>query len=300
MQTVKLGKTGYTVSRVIYGGIVSAFTYADRTYSEFSQADSDRYVARSIDAGVNYFDVAPTYGDAQTRLGISLAPYRRDVYLAVKTTERRYGDAEKEMKESLKLLKTDYFDTYQMHALSTMEDLETAFGPGGIMELMVRMKEKGLCRCLGFTAHSEAVAVKALSMYDFDSVLFPFNWHMNLAHGMGNELLCVAKEKNVGILCMKSMIERAWIPADTEARQKYPKSWCKPIDPDTQSDLLIAAIKYAFSLGVHTIVPPGNYNHLSFALAQIDSILSHPLTESDLDLLNKHLETVRAYPFFKT
>ena len=92
-----------------------------------------------MENGINYFDVAPSYGDAQLLMGNSLQPYRKNVYLACKTAQRKRKDAEKEMLESQKLLHTDYFDIYQMHGLATMEELETAFAPGGVMELMTEM-----------------------------------------------------------------------------------------------------------------------------------------------------------------
>ena len=195
MKYRKLGNTGFEVSAVSYGGIVSSVVLDDRVMEPEGQAASDKYVAWAIDKGVNYFDVAPTYGDAQERLGQSLAPYRSKTYLACKTMKRLRSEAQPLMEESLKLLKTDYFDVYQMHELSTMEDLEQAFGPGGVMEMLQEMKEKGIARKLGITAHSEAVALKAIELFDFDTVLFPFNWHMNMAHGMGSTLIKKAKEK---------------------------------------------------------------------------------------------------------
>lgn len=294
-----LGKTGYNVSAVSYGGIVSAAHYSKFVFDGDGQAASDRFVSWAVEQGVNYFDVAPTYGDAQICLGKSLEPFRKDVYLACKTDRRRRAEAETEMKESLELLHTDYFDTYQLHGLSTMEELETAFGSGGVMELLVEMKEKGLTRKLGFTAHNEDVAIKALELFDFDSVLFPFNWHMNMAHGMGNRLLKVAKEKNVGVLCMKSMIERAWDnDLDGAAKIKYPKSWCKPIDEEQEPELLIAAVKYVISLGVDTVIPPGNFGHFKFAVENIDRILSEPMSEKEKALLSDRLEAVKDRPFF--
>ena len=299
MEKRVLGKTGYSVSAVSYGGIVSAAHYADYVFDGDGQAASDRFVSWAIEQGVNYFDVAPTYGDAQLCLGKSLEPFRKDVYLACKTTQRRRAEAEKEMKESLELLHTDHFDTYQLHSLTTMEDLDIAFEAGGVMELLTEMKQKGLTRKLGFTAHDEDVAIRALELFDFDSVLFPFNWHMHMAHGMGSRLLKAAKEKNVGVLCMKSMIERAWDnEIDALARQKYPKSWCKPIDEDEDQELLIAAVKYVFSLGVDTIIPPGNFGHFKFGVENIDRILSNPLSEKERALLADRLETVKDRPFF--
>lgn len=297
MKYRRLGSTGFEVSAVVYGGIVSAAHYDGTVCPGDGQAASDHYVSWAIERGINYFDVAPVYGDAQQMLGNSLKPHRKDIFLACKTMERKREDAERQLKESMALLHTDYFDVYQMHALSTMEDVETAFGPGGVMELMCDMKEKGIARKLGITAHSEAVALKALSLYDFDTVLFPFNWHMHMAHGMGSKLIAEAREKGVGLLCMKSMIERGWTDAERRA-SKYPKSWCNPIDADEEPALLEAALKYALRLGVDTIVPPGNFDHFRFAVEQIDAALENPLSEAERAMLEDRLMQVKDRPFF--
>ena len=296
MQYRDLGRTGFKVSAVSYGGIVSASEYDGRDYGPDGQEKSDGYVAWAMEQGVNYFDVSPRYGNAQTMMGNSLVPFRKDIYLACKTENRLRAQAEPEMEESLKLLHTDYFDVYQMHALATMRDLELAFGPGGVMELMAEMKEKGIARKLGITAHSEAVALKALELYDFDTVLFPFNWHMHMAHGMAGTLIPAAKAKGMGVLGMKSMIERAW---DEEERysSKYPKSWCKPFDIDEEPEMLKAAVKYTLSLGVDSIVPQGNFDHFKFAVENIDELLAHPITEEEKAMLAARLELVKDRPF---
>ncbi|HEX7556229.1 MAG TPA: aldo/keto reductase, partial [Leptolinea sp.] len=148
-----LGKTGINASAVVFGGIINM----DET-----QAQADRYVAQAIEAGVNYFDVAPTYGNAQERLGPALAPYRKDVYLACKTVERSAEGARTMLEDSLRKLKTDHFDVYQLHALTTDEDLDLAFGPGGAMETVLKAKRDGVIRNIGFSAHNEDVALRAL------------------------------------------------------------------------------------------------------------------------------------------
>ena len=283
-----LGKTGYQVFPVAYGGIVSM---------KDGQTPSDGYVSWAIDHGVNYFDVAPSYQDAEEKLGNSLRPYRKDVYLACKTNCRLKKDAEVELARSLKLLHTDWFDTYQLHGLASVEEVETAFGPGGVMELMVRAKEQGLTRCLGITCHSEKAALRAIELYDFDSVLFPFNWHMNLGHGMGSQLIRVAKEKNMGVLAMKQLIERAWTDGDDAMRARFPKSWCKPIDPENVA-LRLAAIKYTLSLGPDILIPPGDFENFSFVVEHIRECLENPLTEADLAFLKENLARVQAHPFF--
>ena len=292
-----LGNTGFEVSAVVYGGIVSMAHGDGRVYQANGQSVSDGCVSWAIEQGINYFDVAPTYGDAQLMMGNSLKPYRKNVYLACKTEARDRAHAEALMQESLKLLHTDYFDVYQMHALATMKDIEIAFGPGGVMEMMRDMKQKGIARKLGITAHSEAVALRALELYDFDTVLFPFNWHMHMAHGMGSALIPAAKEKGMGLLCMKSMIEREWTEEERYA-SKYPKSWCKPIDVDDEPEWLLAAVKYALGLGVDAIVPPGNFDHFRFAVEHIDEAIDAPLSVSERALLSERLEPVRDKPFF--
>ena len=102
----------------------------------------------------------------------------------------------------------------------------------------------------------------------------------------------------MGILCMKSMIERAWKSDEERYASRYPKSWCRPYDTETEADLLLAGIRYVQSLGVHTIIPPGNYEHFSFGVNHIDELLSRPISEEEKAMLASHLEEVRAYPFF--
>ncbi|GFP76181.1 aldo/keto reductase [Clostridium fungisolvens] len=285
----KFGNTGFEITPVIYGGIVSM---------RDGQEASDNYVSWAIDRGINYFDVAPSYEDAQEKLGKSLIPYRKNIYLACKTTCRMKVDAQKEFEESFRMLHTDYLDVYQMHALSKEEDVEKAFGSGGVMEMMVKAKEKGLVRKLGITCHNEAVALKAMSLYDFDTVLFPLNWHMNLGHDMGTKLCKTAKEKGMGLVGMKQLIERAWLNGDERESSPFPKSWCKPIDFEDKK-LRLAAMKYTLSLGVDALVPPGDFVNFSFVVENIDECLKNPLTDEDLTFLRQHYEKVKDYPFFK-
>jgi len=288
MQYRTFGRTGFEISAVSYGGIVSM---------NDGQDASDRYVSWAVDRGVNYFDVAPSYGDAQEKLGNSLVPYRNRIRLACKTVERRLDAAEKEMRESLQMLHTDHFDVYQLHAISSMEDVDIAFGPGGVMEMMRELKEKGIAANLGITAHNEDAALKALELFDFDTVLFPFNWFMNMEHGMGSRLVKVAKDRGMGVLCMKAFIERKWDSEEERSASAFPKSWCKPIDVEDTA-FGVAAMKYALSLGVDTLVPPGNYASFSFAVDHIDECLNNPLNDADRAFLQKKLDAVRGKEFF--
>lgn len=288
MKNRRFGRTGFEISAVTYGGIVSM---------DDGQAASDNYVSWAIDQGVNYFDVAPSYGDAQEKLGNSLKPYRSRVRLACKTGKRLRAEAEAELAESMKLLHTDHFDVYQLHGISSMQEVETAFGPGGVMELMRGLKEKGIAANIGITAHDEDAALKAIEMYDFDTVLFPFNWFMHMAHGMGSRLIKEARARDMGVLCMKAFIERRWEGDGERNASRFPKSWCKPIDVEDEQ-FGVAAMKYALSLGVDTLIPPGNYASFSFAVNHIDECLENPLTGEDRQFLEAKLAQVRGKEFF--
>jgi len=289
-----LGNTGIEISAVMYGGIVSSGTYEGVTYPGEDQALSDRYVAWAIERGVNYFDVAPTYGNAEERLGNSLVPYRNKVRLACKTRRRDLKSAQVDLERSMKLLHTDHFDVYQLHEITTMKDVDTVFGPGGAMEMICKLKERGIADHIGFTAHNEDCALRMLELYPFETVLFPFNWFMNMAHGMGDRLLVAARERGMGVLSMKSFVERRW--EDGEDQGCFPKSWCKPINTDEEPEFGIAAMKYALSLDVDALVPPGNFKSFSFAVEHIDECIEDPAYDSEL--LERKLETVRGKEFF--
>jgi aryl-alcohol dehydrogenase-like predicted oxidoreductase len=119
-----LGRTGEKLSIVGFGGVVVTDTTAQT---------ASRHVGAAIDAGVNYFDVAPSYGNAEDMLGPALEPYRKGVFLACKTQARTRDAAARELESSLRKLRTDHFDLYQHHAVTKVADVETILGPGGAM-----------------------------------------------------------------------------------------------------------------------------------------------------------------------
>ena len=288
MQYRTLGQTGMNISAVVYGGIVSM---------DAQQKDSDGYVEWALSQGINYFDVAPSYGDAQTKLGNSLVPYRDRVFLACKTEKRLAEDALKEMAESRRLLHTDYFDNYQLHAMKTQQDLDLAFGPGGILSVLPKLKEEGLIRHIGITAHSEPVAVEAMKRFPFDTVLFPFNWLIHKRFGVGTDVIKTAKERGIGILSMKSFVERCWGTKDERYTSRYPKSWCKPIDAENEA-FGLAAMRYALSLGVDALVPPGNFESFKFNVDHIEQALATPLSAEENALLDEKVKEFTGWEFF--
>jgi aryl-alcohol dehydrogenase-like predicted oxidoreductase len=198
-----LGRTGEKLSIIGFGGIVVM-------NEESGQANN--IVAEAVDRGVNYFDVAPSYGNAQERLGPALAPYRKDCFLACKTEGRTKDDSRKQLEESLRLLKTDHVDLYQFHALTKMSDLDKVLGPGGAMETMEAAKKEGKIRYIGFSVHSAETALAAMDRYNFDTVLFPVNFVLFSQADFGPQILKRAQEKNMGILALKGMAKTVWRP----------------------------------------------------------------------------------------
>lgn len=279
-----LGKTGIRASAVVFGGIINM----DET-----QAQANRFVSQAVEAGVNYFDVAPSYGNAEERLGPALAPYRKDVFLACKTGKRDAQGAREELEASLGRLGVDFFDVYQLHSLTTREDVEQAFGPGGAMETLLRAKEEGRIRNIGFSAHDEDVALQALALYDFDTVLFPLNWALGLNRGWGDRICEAVRQRGVGLLGMKALVRRQWREGE---ERPYPKSWCRPIWGDEA--LGVAAMKYAVAKGSHTLVPPGNQEHFAFMVEHVNQAFTQPMTQEEWALLRREAREVEGEMIF--
>ncbi len=221
-----------------------------------AQDDASREVARAVDRGVNYFDVAPTYGngEAEEKLGVALKPYRKKSFLACKTQKRDAKGARKELENSLRVLNTDYFDLYQLHAMSKMEDVDTVLGPGGAMETFSKAREQGKVRYLGFSAHDEDVALRLIDEFPFDSVLFSVNYVCFAQGNFGPRLVKKAKEKDVACLALKALAYTRWGDRK-ERRANYPKCWYRPI-----SDLEKArrALRFTLSENVVAAIPPGD------------------------------------------
>jgi predicted aldo/keto reductase-like oxidoreductase len=246
-----LGKTGEKLSMIGFGGIV---------VMDASPEQSAQRVKEAIDYGINYFDVAPSYGDAEIKLGPALEPYRKDVFLACKTGMRTKDGARKELEQSLKRLKTDHFDLYQLHAVTKMEDVDTIFGKDGAMETFLEAREEGKVRFLGFSAHSVEAAMALMDGFDFDTILFPINYTTWYAGNFGPQVLDRAKEKGMGILALKAMAKQPWAE---DAEKKVPKCWYEPLTDPEEAKL---GLRFTLSHPVTAALPPGNEDLFSMAL----------------------------------
>lgn len=237
-----LGKTGEKLSVVGFGGIM---------LNDNPQDFANELVAKAWDLGVNYYDVAPNYGTAQERLGPALEPYRKKCFLACKTHDRTAAGSQAELEDSLKKLRTDHFDLYQLHALSSVDEVEQVFGPGGAMETFVKAKKDGKVKHLGFSAHSVDAALLAMNNFDFDSVLFPINfacWH---AGDFGPQVYAEARKRGMGILALKAM---ALTRLGEGEKKIYKNVWYRPI---LEEDIMKMALKYTLSKDITAAIPPG-------------------------------------------
>jgi len=248
-----LGRTGENLSMIGFGGIV--------VMDEDPKAASN-IVAEAVDRGVNYFDIAPSYGNAQERLGPALAPYRKNVFLACKTEGRTKEDSRKQLEESLRLLKTDHVDLYQFHALTKMKELDQVLGLGGAMETMEAAKKEGKIRFIGFSVHSQETALAALDRYNFDTILFPVNWVLFTQAGFGPKILKRALEKQMGILALKAMAKTVW-PADEKQNHPEPKCWYQPARFPDEASL---GLRWTLSHPITAAIPPGDEKYFRLAM----------------------------------
>jgi len=275
-----LGNTGEKLSIIGFGGIV---------VRDASEEEASARVKEAIKYGVNYFDVAPSYGDAEIKLGPALEPYRKKVFLACKTAQRSKELSEKELEQSLERMRTDYFDLYQLHGVTSLEDVDTIFGPDGAIHTLLKARENGKIRFLGFSAHSVEAAMELMKRFSFDTILFPVNfatWH---AGNFGPQVLEMAKDKGMGILALKAMAKCPWAKG-TERTIK--KVWYEPL---TDPDEALMGLRFTLSHPVTSAIPPGNEELFSMGLKL--GMKFTPLSSSEvLEVKKKGLETV---PIFK-
>ncbi|PLV58948.1 aldo/keto reductase [Thermotoga sp. KOL6] len=276
MEKRTLGKTGEQLSVVGFGGIV---------VMNESIESAKKIVAKAVERGINYFDVAPSYGDAEKKLGPALKPFRDDVFLACKTMERTREGAWRELHESLKRLQTDHFDLYQFHAVTTLEEVEQIFATGGAIEAFLKAREEDLIRYIGFSAHSEEAALAMLERFDFDTVLFPLNWASWLGKGFGQKLYEKAKERNMGILAIKALAKRR---LKENEEKKWPKCWYHPVDSFEEASM---ALRFTLSLPVTAAVSP---SHQEFLWWMCDIVENHgtSIREEEIETLKEKAKSL--------
>ncbi len=221
-----------------------------------------RIAAESFDCGINYFDVAPFYGDgeAEQKLGRAIEPFRNRIFLACKTLERDRSGSRIELERSLRRLRTDHFDLYQFHALTTLGEVDAIFDPGGAAETFLEAREEGKIRFIGFSAHSVEAALAMLDRFAFDSILFPVNFICYVQGNFGPQVLQKARDRGAARLALKSMAHGPW---RRNEEHKFPKCWYRPIENRTAAR---EALRFTLTEDVTALLPPGDERLFRMAL----------------------------------
>jgi len=206
-----LGRTGHMVRLFSLGGQAS-----------IEQPDkhdvSIAIINRAIDLGVNYIDTAAAYGRprtpdtprwelngiSQTYIGEVMATRRKEVFLASKTDDRTRDGSLKLLEQSLKLLKTDHLDLWQLHNIMRDEQVEQIFAKDGALEALLKARDQKMVRFLGITGHYDpAVLYRALERFDFDTILMALNPADRHLLPFQTDLLALANRKKMGVIGMK-------------------------------------------------------------------------------------------------
>lgn len=254
MEKRRFGRTNHMSTVAIFGGAALWDT---------SQARADAAVEQVLAAGVNHFDVAPSYGKAEQLIGPWMPRIRKELFLGCKTLERTKQGAWDELQRSLEILRTDHFDLYQIHAITTIAQLDQAMN-GGVLDAMQRARQEGLTKYLGITGHgsdSPAVFLEALRRFDFDTILFPINYiefaDANFRAGT-QELLGECRRRDVGTMIIKAVGKGVW-----RDQPRTHTSWYVPFD--NAADIQ-PAVNFALSQDVTGLCTAGDLTVLPMFL----------------------------------
>jgi predicted aldo/keto reductase-like oxidoreductase len=269
----KLGRTGAKVSIVGYPGF--ALQHEDQKTCTAS-------LRRAFDNGINYFDVAPAYsnGLCEKRMGIGLQDVPRDQYfLSCKTKMRDKEGAREELNRSLKRLKTDHFDLYQLHCLINPDEVKQALGPGGAMETIVEAQQQGRIKHIGFSAHTTRAAMHALRHFKFDTVMFPINFVEYYTIGYGKAVLAEAKAQGAAVVAIKGMSYGSW-PEGADRTRKW---WYRTLE---EPEMINLGLRFTLSQEpVATAIPPAWLDLTDKAIKEMKTY--RQATDADLDRCRK-------------
>ena len=234
MEKRRLGRVDHQSSVLIYGAAA---------LSEVDQDTADASIQEALDAGINHFDVAAGYGEAELRLGPWMPEVRDRIFLATKTGHRDRDSAWREINASLQRLRTDRVDLLQLHAIGDLDELDLATGPDGALEAAIRAQEEGLVGAIGITGHGHGAPAthhEALRRYPFATVLTPLNpvlWRDESYRADYEALVDEVRRQDVGLMTIKTVSRRNWPdgatkpyttwyePHDTQARITSAVSW---------------------------------------------------------------------------
>jgi len=282
MEKRRFGRTNHFSTLAVFGAVA---------LGKIDQPLADQVMQRVIRAGINHIDIAPSYGLAEERMAPWMPLMRETVFLGCKTMERSKDKAIREFHSSLERLQVAYFDLYQLHAVTSLAELDQCTASGGALEGVIELREKGLTRFIGITGHglqAPAVFLEALSRFNFDSVLFPINPPLFANETYRTQALALldkCEEQDIGVMIIKSVAKEPW--GDTD-RQYH--TWYRPFD---EQEAIQKNINFALSQKLAHICTPGDYRLLdkvfnaceSFQPYDADAQTALIKEQSDLEII---------------
>jgi aryl-alcohol dehydrogenase-like predicted oxidoreductase len=263
METRRLGRLGHRSSVIIYGAAALA---------DVTQEAADRSIQQALDGGINHYDVAAGYGDAELRLGPWMSRIRGSIFLATKTGERDRDSAWAQINASLERLQTDHVDLLQLHAVGDLGELDKVTRPGGALEAAVRAKDEGLVGAVGITGHGRVAAathLEALRRYPFATVLTPLNAALGAEPGFREafaNLVAEVQRQDAGLMTIKTAARRNWpgVDAGAEVGSQPYATWYEPLD---EPERIRAAVSWVLSHDEITgLASPGDTRLLGMVL----------------------------------
>lgn len=245
METRRLGRLEHRSSVLIYGAAA---------LSDVTQEVADRSVQQALDGGINHFDVAADYGDAELRLGPWMPRIREQIFLATKTGERDRDTAWRQINASLERLQTDRVDLLQLHAVGDREQLDLATGPDGALHAATRALDEGLVGAVGITGHGDKAPgthLEALRRYPFATVLTPLNpvlWQDPVYRADYEALVEEVQRQDAGLMTIKTVSRRNW----PDPEQKSHTTWYEPYDDQAR---ITAAVSWVLTHDEVTGIP---------------------------------------------
>jgi len=264
-----LGRTGLKVKTLGFGGI---------PIQPLSEEEAIRIVRKCYDLGMNYYDTARMYSNSEERIGKALEDVRENVYLATKSLQRKAEGIKKDFAVSVKNLRTDYIDVYQLHNISTEEEWEQVQAEGGALEAVYELKEQDKINHISVTSHSPDLAAEMIKSDHFSTVMIPYNFFQPKPADM---LLPLCQKLDVGTIIMKPFGGGAISDAYTALKYVYN-------NPDT--DLVIPGVASIAEVEENNEVWQGDWT-----LSQEE----RALIENDEKLLGEEFRRARVHAFPK-
>ncbi len=252
METRRLGRTEHRSSVAVLGGAA---------FWEATTEDAAAGLALALARGVNHLDIAPQYGAAEDVVGPHLPAVRHRLFIGAKTLRRHPDGVRAQLEATLTKLGTDQLDLYQLHAVTTVDELDER---AEALTVIQAARDEGLTRFVGITGHdvtAPATFSEALHRHDLDTVMFPVYprlWADPVYRADAEELLATCAERDVGVMAIKAVARRPW------TGEHPPSPW---YEPHTDPADIERGVSFALATpGVHAFCTPGDLGLLSAVL----------------------------------